>query len=112
MQKPVNLGHKIIAESDPQALFNYVAEKLSGNIVYLHVIEGDTYRAIRITPYCAAPLTYRLRSFPSTSSGGTPAAVMLASVALKLLADHSKWGGGEIPYETIWPAQLIISEDQ
>jgi N-ethylmaleimide reductase len=31
-----------IADSDPQALFNYVAEKLSGNIVYLHVIEGDT----------------------------------------------------------------------
>lgn len=31
-----------ITDSDPQALFNYVAEKLSGKIVYLHVIEGDT----------------------------------------------------------------------
>jgi N-ethylmaleimide reductase len=31
-----------IADSDPQALFNYVAEKLSGKIMYLHVIEGDT----------------------------------------------------------------------
>jgi N-ethylmaleimide reductase len=31
-----------IADSDPQTLFNYVAEKLSGNIVYLHVVEGDT----------------------------------------------------------------------
>ena len=31
-----------MADIDPQALFNYVAEKLSGKIVYLHVIEGDT----------------------------------------------------------------------
>jgi N-ethylmaleimide reductase len=31
-----------IGDSNPQALFNYVAERLSGKIVYLHVIEGDT----------------------------------------------------------------------
>jgi N-ethylmaleimide reductase len=31
-----------IGDGDPQALFNYVAEQLSGKIVYLHVIEGDT----------------------------------------------------------------------
>jgi N-ethylmaleimide reductase len=32
-----------IADSNPQALFNYVAERLSGRgLAYLHVIEGDT----------------------------------------------------------------------
>ena len=32
-----------IADSDPQALFNYVAEQLSGRgLAYLHMIEGDT----------------------------------------------------------------------
>ncbi len=32
-----------IADSDPQALFNYVAEQLSGkDLAYLHIIEGDT----------------------------------------------------------------------
>jgi N-ethylmaleimide reductase len=32
-----------IADGDPQALFNYVAELLSGKgLVYLHIIEGDT----------------------------------------------------------------------
>lgn len=32
-----------MADSDPQALFNHVAERLSGKgIAYLHVIEGDT----------------------------------------------------------------------
>jgi N-ethylmaleimide reductase len=32
-----------IADSDPQALFNYVAEQLSGKgLAYLHIIEGDT----------------------------------------------------------------------
>jgi N-ethylmaleimide reductase len=32
-----------IADSDPQALFNYVAEHLSGKgLAYLHIIEGDT----------------------------------------------------------------------
>jgi N-ethylmaleimide reductase len=32
-----------IADSNPQALFNYVAEQLSGKgLAYLHIIEGDT----------------------------------------------------------------------
>ncbi|MGC1861105.1 MAG: alkene reductase [Methylocystis sp.] len=32
-----------IADSDPQTLFNYVAEQLSGKgLAYLHIIEGDT----------------------------------------------------------------------
>jgi N-ethylmaleimide reductase len=31
-----------IADSDPQALFNHVAQQLSGKVTYLHVIEGDT----------------------------------------------------------------------
>jgi N-ethylmaleimide reductase len=32
-----------IADSDPQTLFNYVAERLSGKgLAYLHIIEGDT----------------------------------------------------------------------
>ena len=32
-----------IADSDPQTLFNYVAEHLSGKgLAYLHIIEGDT----------------------------------------------------------------------
>jgi N-ethylmaleimide reductase len=32
-----------IADSDPQALFNYVSERLSGKgLAYLHIIEGDT----------------------------------------------------------------------
>jgi N-ethylmaleimide reductase len=32
-----------IGDSDPQTLFNYVAEKLSGmGLAYLHIIEGDT----------------------------------------------------------------------
>jgi N-ethylmaleimide reductase len=32
-----------IADSDPQSLFNYVTERLSGkDLAYLHVIEGDT----------------------------------------------------------------------
>jgi N-ethylmaleimide reductase len=32
-----------IADSDPQSLFNYVAERLSGkDLAYLHIIEGDT----------------------------------------------------------------------
>jgi|SRR5579883_928503 N-ethylmaleimide reductase len=32
-----------ISDSDPQALFNYVAEQLSGKgLAYLHIIEGDT----------------------------------------------------------------------
>jgi len=32
-----------IADSNPQALFNYVAEQLSGkSLAYLHIIEGDT----------------------------------------------------------------------
>jgi N-ethylmaleimide reductase len=32
-----------IADSDPQTLFNYVVERLSGRgLAYLHVIEGDT----------------------------------------------------------------------
>ena len=37
-----------IADSDPQTLFNHVAEQLSGRILaYLHVIEGDTGGAHR-----------------------------------------------------------------
>jgi N-ethylmaleimide reductase len=36
-------GQNDIADSDPQTLFNYVAEHLSGKgLAYLHVIEGDT----------------------------------------------------------------------
>jgi N-ethylmaleimide reductase len=36
-------GQNDIADSNPQALFNYVAEQLSGKgLAYLHVIEGDT----------------------------------------------------------------------
>ena len=36
-----------IADSDPQTLFNHVAEQLSGrSLAYLHVIEGDTGGAI------------------------------------------------------------------
>ena len=32
-----------ISDSDPQTLFNYVAEQLSGKgLAYLHIIEGDT----------------------------------------------------------------------
>jgi N-ethylmaleimide reductase len=31
-----------IADSDPQALFNYVAKQLAGKVTYLHVIERDT----------------------------------------------------------------------
>lgn len=31
-----------IADSDPQSLFSYVAKSISGRVVYLHVIEGDT----------------------------------------------------------------------
>ena len=31
-----------IADSDPQALFDYVAKQLAGKVTYLHVIEGDT----------------------------------------------------------------------
>ena len=34
-----------IADSDPQTLFNHVAERLSAkSLAYLHVIEGDTVR--------------------------------------------------------------------
>ena len=36
-----------IGDSDPQALFNYVAQQLSGRgLAYLHVIEGDTGGAV------------------------------------------------------------------
>jgi len=36
-------GQNDIADSNPQALFNYVAEQLSGKgLAYLHIIEGDT----------------------------------------------------------------------
>ena len=36
-------GQNDIADSDPQTLFNYVAEQLSGkDLAYLHTIEGDT----------------------------------------------------------------------
>ena len=36
-----------IADSDPQTLFNHVAEQLSGKeLAYLHVIEGDTGGAV------------------------------------------------------------------
>jgi N-ethylmaleimide reductase len=36
-------GQNDIADSDPQALFNHVAERLSGKgLAYLHIIEGDT----------------------------------------------------------------------
>jgi N-ethylmaleimide reductase len=36
-------GQNDIADSDPQSLFNYVAERLSGkDLAYLHIIEGDT----------------------------------------------------------------------
>jgi N-ethylmaleimide reductase len=36
-----------IADSDPQTLFNHVAEQLSGRgLAYLHVIEGDTGGAV------------------------------------------------------------------
>ena len=36
-----------IGDSDPQALFNYVAQQLSGRgVAYLHVIEGDTGGAV------------------------------------------------------------------
>jgi N-ethylmaleimide reductase len=36
-------GQNDIDDSDPQALFNHVAERLSGKgLAYLHVIEGDT----------------------------------------------------------------------
>ncbi len=31
-----------IADSDPRALFAYVASQLAGRVAYLHVIEGDT----------------------------------------------------------------------
>ena len=37
-----------IADSDPQALFNYVAERLAGKgLAYLHIIDGDTGGAVR-----------------------------------------------------------------
>ena len=36
-------GQNDIADSNPQALFNYVAEQLSGKgLAYLHIIQGDT----------------------------------------------------------------------
>jgi N-ethylmaleimide reductase len=36
-------GQNDISDSNPQALFNYVAEQLSGRgLAYLHIIEGDT----------------------------------------------------------------------
>ena len=36
-------GQNDISDSDPQALFNYVAEQLSRkDLAYLHIIEGDT----------------------------------------------------------------------
>ena len=36
-----------LADSDPQALFNYVAQQLSSRVLaYLHVIEGDTGGAV------------------------------------------------------------------
>jgi N-ethylmaleimide reductase len=36
-------GQNDIADSDPQALFNHVADRLSGEgLAYLHIIEGDT----------------------------------------------------------------------
>jgi N-ethylmaleimide reductase len=36
-------GQNDIADSDPQGLFNHVAERLSGKgLAYLHIIEGDT----------------------------------------------------------------------
>ena len=39
---PQNMQNDI-ADSDPQTLFNYVAERLSGKgLAYLHIIEGDT----------------------------------------------------------------------
>ena len=42
-----------IADSDPQTLFNHVAEQLSGrSLAYLHVIEGDTGGAIVPTFDC------------------------------------------------------------
>jgi N-ethylmaleimide reductase len=40
-----------IADSDPQTLFNYVAEQLSGKgLAYLHIIEGDT-SGIPVPPF-------------------------------------------------------------
>jgi len=40
-----------IADSDPQTLFNYVAEQLSGrDLAYLHIIEGDT-SGIPVPPF-------------------------------------------------------------
>jgi N-ethylmaleimide reductase len=40
-----------IADSDPQTLFNYVAERLSGkDLAYLHIIEGDT-SGIPVPPF-------------------------------------------------------------
>jgi N-ethylmaleimide reductase len=36
-------GQNDISDSNPQALFNYVAEQMSGRgLAYLHIIEGDT----------------------------------------------------------------------
>jgi 2,4-dienoyl-CoA reductase-like NADH-dependent reductase (Old Yellow Enzyme family) len=42
---PQNMQNDI-ADSDPQTLFNYVVEQLSGkDLAYLHIIEGDTSSA-------------------------------------------------------------------
>ena len=44
-------GQNDIADSDPQALFNHVAEHLSGKrLAYLHIIEGDT-SGVSVEPF-------------------------------------------------------------
>jgi N-ethylmaleimide reductase len=49
-------GQNDISDSNPQALFNYVAQQLSGRgLAYLHIIEGDT-GGVPVPPFDYAKL--------------------------------------------------------
>ena len=49
-------GQNDISDSDPQRLFNYVAQQLSGKgLAYLHIIEGDT-GGVPVPPFDYAKL--------------------------------------------------------
>ena len=59
-----------IGDSDPQALFNYVAEQLSGRgLAYLHIIEGDTGgAAVPPFDYSASRICSAASSSPTMAS--------------------------------------------
>jgi N-ethylmaleimide reductase len=78
---PVTPVNDIGQDSDPQALFNHLAEQLAPlQLAFVHVIEGQTGGARDVAPFDYAALRARLKA-PYIANNGYSREMALAAVA-------------------------------